>query len=111
MIMDLYGPITRQPRRVLMHAVDCGSFPDGKDAADFRCTRCDHHTGWIYIARKDVRRGLPCPGCNASSGDAPDCAALTDLDDRAVAPARLSAPQGRSSKPALAAAKPEHASP
>lgn len=48
---------------------------------------------------------------SASSGDAPVCAALTDLDDRAVAPARLSAPQGRSSKPALAAAQPEHASP
>ena len=48
---------------------------------------------------------------SASSGDAPVCAALTDLDAPAVPAAGVSAPQGRSSKHALAAAKPEHASP
>jgi hypothetical protein len=44
---------------------------------------------------------------SASSGRAPECAPLTDLDAPAVPAAGVSAPEGRSSKPALAAAKPE----
>jgi len=44
---------------------------------------------------------------SASSGRAPECAPLTDLDAPAVPAAGVSAPEGRSSNPALAAAKPE----
>ncbi len=44
---------------------------------------------------------------SASSGDAPVVAPLPDLDAPAVPAADVSAPVGRSSKPALAAAKPE----
>ena len=44
---------------------------------------------------------------SASSGDAPECAPLPDLDAPTVTAADVSAPVGRSSKPALAAAKPE----
>lgn len=44
---------------------------------------------------------------SASSGDAPVCAALTDFDNAAPVNAAPSAPQGRPSNPALAAAKPE----
>jgi hypothetical protein len=46
---------------------------------------------------------------SASSGDAPVCAALTEPDAPTVPAAGVSAPQGRSSNPALAAAKPETA--
>ena len=77
--------------------------------------RTGHHT-WCEIALS-VRYGRAAPDdrqidieeaiASASSGDAPVCAALTDLDAPAVPAAGVSAPQGRSSKPALAAAKPE----
>ena len=64
MTADLFGPKPRAPRRVLMHAIDAGSFPDGKDAAQFNCARCGRTSGWIYATRADVRRGVPCPTCN-----------------------------------------------
>lgn len=57
----------------------------------------------VWLADRAARR--------ASSGGAPECAPLTDLDAPAVATADVSAPEGRSSKPALAAAKPETVSP
>jgi hypothetical protein len=44
---------------------------------------------------------------SASSGDAPECAPLPDNDAPAVTAAGVSAPEGRSSKHALTAAKPE----
>lgn len=44
---------------------------------------------------------------SASSGDAPGCAPLPGNDAPAVPAASVSAPQGRSSKHALTAAKPE----
>ncbi len=47
----------------------------------------------------------------ASSGGAPVAAPLPDIDASAVAPADVSAPKGRSSKPALAAAQPETVNP
>ncbi|WP_267414721.1 hypothetical protein [Sphingomonas sp. GC_Shp_4] len=47
----------------------------------------------------------------ASSGSAPVCAPLTDFDAPTVPAADVSAPVGRSSKPALAAAEPETVSP
>lgn len=65
MTADLLG--TRPPRaarRVLMHAVDTGSFPDGQDAARFRCRRCQHDSGWVYASRVEARRGVACPVCN-----------------------------------------------
>lgn len=55
------------------------------------------YTDWL--AERAARR--------ASSGDAPEGAPLTDLDAPTAATAGVSAPEGRSSKPALAAAKPE----
>lgn len=61
---DLFGPRPRAPRRVLMHAIDTGSFPDGKDAAEFHCARCGRNSGWIYTTRAEARRGIPCPTCN-----------------------------------------------
>jgi DNA-directed RNA polymerase subunit RPC12/RpoP len=61
---DLFGPVPVKPRRVMMAAHDAGSFPDGKDAAEFRCRKCGHETGWIYASRSEVRRGIPCTRCN-----------------------------------------------
>ena len=65
---DLFGPASarRSPRK-LMHAVDSGSFPDGKDAAHFQCKACKHDSGWIYASRAETRRGIPCPHCNAEA--------------------------------------------
>jgi hypothetical protein len=62
---DLFGPAPARPNRVLMHAMDSGSFPDGKDAARFECRKCGHDSGWVYASRREVRRGIPCPTCNA----------------------------------------------
>lgn len=63
---DLFG--FEKPRaapRKLMHARDAGSFPDGKDAAEFECDRCGHNTGWIYATRSEIRRGIPCEKCSS----------------------------------------------
>lgn len=65
---DLFDPPPRAAPRVLMHAVDAGSFPDGRDAAHFRCRRCAHDTGWIYATRSEARRGIACPFCNDVHG-------------------------------------------
>lgn len=65
---DLFGHTAlRSPPRVLMHIVDAGSFPDGKDAAHFRCRRCQHDSGWVYATRTEARRGVPCPTCNEAT--------------------------------------------
>jgi hypothetical protein len=61
---DLFGPRHRASRRVLMHIVDAGEFPDGKRAGSFLCRRCQHATGWIYATLAELRRGMACPKCN-----------------------------------------------
>lgn len=76
------------------------------------------HATWCDIAMQ-VRYGRPAPDdrqhdiedaiASVSSGDAPGCTPLPDFDAPAGPPASVSAPVGRSSKPALAAAKPEPA--
>lgn len=88
-----------------MHAVDAGSFPDGKDAAHFRCGICGHDTGWIYASRTEVRRGKPCPCCNVAAQAAPETGRRPDeaatrpvLDAPAAATAGVSAPRGRPSR-------------
>ena len=62
---DLFGPVVRKSPRVMMHAIDAGLFPDGKDAAHFQCRKCQHDTGWVYASRTEARRGIPCSHCNA----------------------------------------------
>lgn len=63
---DLFGPPpARRPARVLMRAIDTGSFPDGRDAAHFTCRKCQHDTGWVYATRTEARHGIPCPKCNS----------------------------------------------
>jgi hypothetical protein len=74
------------------------------------------HPTWCDIAMQ-VRYGRQAPDdrqhdiedaiASASLGDAPGCAPLPDFDAPAVSAADVSAPVGRSSKPALAAAQPE----
>lgn len=66
MKIDLFGPVERKPRRVMLHARDSGIFPDGKLAAEFACTKCHYDSGWIYATSPDIRRGIPCPLCNAA---------------------------------------------
>lgn len=65
---NLFGSrLPRRAPRILMHAIDSGSFPDGKDAAHFRCSKCKHDSGWIYATRVEARRGVPCSRCNTEA--------------------------------------------
>ncbi len=57
------------------------------------------------------REGIQLALLPTSSGGAPVGAPLPDIDAPAVPPADVSAPEGRSSKPALAAAQPETITP
>ena len=56
----------RTPRRVMMHVVDAGVFPDGKNCIEFECARCGYNTGHIYDTESVApnKRGRPCPKCN-----------------------------------------------
>lgn len=69
MAFDLFGPRPRQPRRVMMHVVDAGTFPDGRDAVHFQCSRCEFDEGWTYMAEgmAAAKRGRACPHCNAEA--------------------------------------------
>ena len=78
------------------------------------------HRTWVHVAMgihygrapfDDRQTDIEDAIASASSGDAPGCAPLPDFDAPAVPAAGVSAPEGRSSKPALAAAKPEHTNP
>jgi hypothetical protein len=66
-----------------------------------RCSTC------TSLDRMFPREGVQLALLASSSGGAPAGAPLPDIDAPAVPTADVSAPQGRSSKPALAAAKPE----
>lgn len=69
MIDDLF-PGSKPPRaapRVLMHFHDVGLREDGEQIALFACTRCGHESNWIPATDTEVRRGIPCPICNAST--------------------------------------------
>lgn len=67
MQIAMFEPPPRKVPRVLMHAIDAGSFPDGKDAAHFQCRKCGADTGWIYASRSEARRGVPCSRCNGEA--------------------------------------------
>ena len=62
-------PIPAARRRVLMHAVDAGNFPDGASAAEFVCRRCGATTGWIRATISEARTGLACETCNKGPTD------------------------------------------
>jgi hypothetical protein len=64
---DLFDRPPRRAPRVMMHAEDCGEFPDGKMAVFLVCPKCGHKTGWVYGDWLDMRRGRPCPVCNGDS--------------------------------------------
>ena len=68
--VDLFGERPRRSRRVMMHAIDSGSFPDGKSADKFLCKRCGHESDWIYATVTELRRGVPCGHCNLQREDA-----------------------------------------
>lgn len=68
---DLFGPQTRAPSRVMMHAIDTGQAPGTMPGwrtakgAHFQCRRCGHDAGWLFdMQDSEVRRGVPCPECN-----------------------------------------------
>ncbi|MDQ0510918.1 hypothetical protein [Ancylobacter amanitiformis] len=55
-----------------MHAVDAGHAPGlmpgwrTSMGGHFRCRRCGHDDGWSFdMTVSEIRRGLPCPTCNA----------------------------------------------
>lgn len=55
----------RQKRRRLAHSIDQGEFPDGSPCSDYRCRRCGWSSGHIRATPREIRRGIPCPQCNA----------------------------------------------
>lgn len=73
--VDLFGPIPRKPRRVMMHAVDIGQAPGmmpgwtSAKGGEFVCRRCGHEAGWLFdMTETEIRRGVPCPVCNEGEG-------------------------------------------
>lgn len=65
--IDLFGPRPRRAPRVMMHAIDSGSFPDGESAGQFLCKRCGRESDWIYASPSELRRGVPCDNCNGGA--------------------------------------------
>ena len=68
---DLF-PSTKPPRaapRVMMKATDhsfCDETPDTPELGHMVCSKCGHDAGWMHFAtRTEVKRGDPCPVCNA----------------------------------------------
>lgn len=68
---DLFGPVHRAPRRVLMKATDHGEAPGmmagwrTARGARFECAKCGHDAGWLFdLYPSEIRYGLPCPKCN-----------------------------------------------
>lgn len=62
---DLF-PELKPPRakpRVLAHADDHGSFPDGRHCHRFICKKCGFDE-WLAGSISEGRRGVPCPNCN-----------------------------------------------
>ena len=73
---DLFGPVLKMPRRVMMHATDTGHAPGmmpgwSTDLGGyFECPKCGHDAGWLFNMQvSEIRRGLPCPQCNAPEGE------------------------------------------
>lgn len=67
---DLFGPIPRKPRVILMHAIDHGEAPGlmpgwrTAQGGHFKCSRCGHDAGWQFdLTSTEIRRGIPCPVC------------------------------------------------
>ena len=60
----------KKPRLVRMHVLDAGEI-QGERAARFYCERCETETGWMPCGMTEIRRGIPCPECNAPSIGAP----------------------------------------
>ncbi|MVA24521.1 hypothetical protein V6582_05745 [Agrobacterium vitis] len=74
---DLFGfeGKPRQPKRIMMHAVDVGCAPGmmpgwrTPQGAHFKCTHCGHDDGWCFdLSMTEIRRGLPCSICNEKAG-------------------------------------------
>lgn len=50
-----------------MHFTDVGNGAADELLATFACSKCGHETDWLVCANAtEVKRGLPCPHCNAS---------------------------------------------
>ncbi len=61
---DMFPSAPRRPRRWMMHVADAGH-----SAVQFKCGRCGHDSGRLKYDEDDsvskLKRGLPCPKCNA----------------------------------------------
>jgi len=66
---NLFPDAPRRKRRTMMHVVDAGQWPDGRQIVRLTCSRCGHDTGWEEQRTvTQERRGRPCPVCNATGG-------------------------------------------
>ena len=58
----------RAKRRVMMHAIDCGSRGPTDVIALFECAKCGNKSEWRICANwTDMERGEPCPNCNVDA--------------------------------------------
>ena len=57
-------PVRTRIKRMQM--VDAGCNPCGPgDIAQFECKRCGEQSEWLQCSASEIRRGIPCPKCNA----------------------------------------------
>lgn len=66
-------PETKPPRVHRMMPDDVGdsgaAYP--QYAARFKCRRCGTESEWLMLHTvKEIKRGIPCPKCNAQKGNA-----------------------------------------
>jgi len=61
----------RAKPRKLARMIDCGEGP-GDATAEFRCPRCGWESGWIAASDGEIRRGIPCEPCNATTDGGTD---------------------------------------
>ena len=64
--------LPRAPRRALMHFTDVGYIDGLGQAAIFACKRCGFESDWQGASDTEVRRGVPCPRCNAGGVPCPE---------------------------------------
>ena len=67
--LEMFEKPPRARPRVMMHYDDAGCGANSM-LANFFCPRCGHRAGWLETSREQMRRGVPCPGCNAEPQEA-----------------------------------------
>lgn len=67
---EMFEKLPRARPRVMMHWDDAGHDGNGP-IGNFRCAHCGHRAGWLRATESEMRRGVPCPVCNAEPQSEP----------------------------------------